>query len=165
MSASKTAWYRQAWPWFLIALPATAVVAGFATLWFAVTSNDGLVVDDYYKQGLAIQKTMARGGEAARLGLEADISISAEQVTVRLTSTQAAVLPDALFLTITHPTRSHMDQHVSLVGRDGNYTARIQPLHTGRWHLLLEDESRAWRLTGTTDLPTETEVRLIPPNH
>ena len=164
MSAKKTAWYRQGWPWFLIALPASAVVAGFATLWFAVTSDDGLVVDDYYKQGLAIQKTMARATEAARLGLEADISISSEQVTVRLHSGQGAALPEALFFTITHPTRSHMDQHVSLVGGNGIYTARIQPLQTGRWHLVLEDESRAWRLTGATDLPTETEVRLIPPD-
>ncbi len=165
MTASKTVWYRQAWPWFLIALPATAVVAGFITLWFAVTSNDGLVVDDYYKQGLAIQKTMARGVEAARLGLEADVAISAEQVSVRLNSRQGAALPEALFVSITHPTRSHMDQHVALVGSNGVYTARIQPLQTGRWHLVLEDESRAWRMTGTIHLPTETQVRLIPPDN
>ncbi|MBK6357531.1 MAG: FixH family protein [Betaproteobacteria bacterium] len=40
----------------LIAGPATVVVAGFITLWMAVVSDDGLVTDDYYKQGLAVIK-------------------------------------------------------------------------------------------------------------
>lgn len=39
-------WYRQFWPWFIIALPASAVVAGFITLWLAVSNPDHLVVDD-----------------------------------------------------------------------------------------------------------------------
>jgi len=166
MSVRKAAvpWYRQGWPWFLMALPATAVVAGIATAIIAIKSNDGLVVGDYYKQGLAIQQTMARGEEAARLGLEADVTLSAEQVRVRLTSSKGATIPEALFLTITHPTRDHMDQSISLVGASGEYTAQIQPLQTGRWHLLLEDESRAWRMTGTIHLPTETNVRLLPPD-
>ena len=58
-------WYRQAWPWFLIAFPAIAVIAGAVTLWLAVSTSDGLVVDDYYKQGLAVQQTMARSQRAA----------------------------------------------------------------------------------------------------
>ncbi len=33
-------WYRQFWPWFLIALPLTSVVASFVTLWIAVTDAD-----------------------------------------------------------------------------------------------------------------------------
>jgi len=39
-------WYRQFWPWFIIALPASAVVAGFVTLWLALSNPDHLVVDD-----------------------------------------------------------------------------------------------------------------------
>ena len=31
-------WYRQFWPWFIIALPATAVVASLATVWIAVVA-------------------------------------------------------------------------------------------------------------------------------
>jgi len=161
---SEAPWYRQGWPWFLMALPMTAVVAGIATAVIAVKSNDGLVVGDYYKQGLAIQQTMARGEEAARLGLVAEITLSAEQATVRLTSSKGEPVPPSVFLTISHPTRDHMDQSISLVGDKGEFTAQIKPLQSGRWHLLLEDESRAWRLTGTIHLPTETTVRLIPPD-
>jgi hypothetical protein len=39
-------WYRQFWPWFIIALPATAVIASFVTLWLALTHPDHLVIDE-----------------------------------------------------------------------------------------------------------------------
>lgn len=39
-------WYKQFWPWFIIALPTAAVVAGFFTLWLAISNPDYLVVDD-----------------------------------------------------------------------------------------------------------------------
>ena len=39
-------WYKQFWPWFIIALPASAVVASFITLWIAISNPDPLVVDD-----------------------------------------------------------------------------------------------------------------------
>lgn len=44
-------WYRQFWPWFIIALPASAVVAGFYTLYLAISQPVQLVVtDDEYRQ-------------------------------------------------------------------------------------------------------------------
>ena len=39
-------WYRQFWPWFIIALPASVVIASFVTLWLAVTHPDHLVIDE-----------------------------------------------------------------------------------------------------------------------
>lgn len=39
-------WYRQFWPWFIIALPAAAVIASFITLWLAISHPVHLVVDD-----------------------------------------------------------------------------------------------------------------------
>lgn len=39
-------WYRQFWPWFIIALPASAVIASFFTLWLAVSNPDTLVISD-----------------------------------------------------------------------------------------------------------------------
>ena len=50
-SAHELPWYRQFWPWFIIALPAAAVIASFITLWLAVSHPDQLVVsDDQYQQ-------------------------------------------------------------------------------------------------------------------
>ena len=57
MSATQTRrdslpWYKERWTWLLMLMPATAIVAGFITLWLAITSFDGLVADDYYKQAI-----------------------------------------------------------------------------------------------------------------
>jgi hypothetical protein len=44
-------WYRQFWPWFIIALPASAVIGSFVSLWLAVSNPDQLVVtEDEYLQ-------------------------------------------------------------------------------------------------------------------
>lgn len=51
-------WYRQPWPWFLIALPAIAVVGCIATMILAIRTNDA-VVADYYQRGLDINKELA----------------------------------------------------------------------------------------------------------
>ncbi|MBN1379913.1 MAG: FixH family protein [Gammaproteobacteria bacterium] len=37
------AWYRQFWPWFLIALPTAAVLAGILTLFIAAKNPDLLI--------------------------------------------------------------------------------------------------------------------------
>jgi hypothetical protein len=39
-------WYKQFWPWFIIALPASAVIASFITLYLAVSRPDHIVIDD-----------------------------------------------------------------------------------------------------------------------
>ena len=45
-------WYRQFWPWFIIALPASVVVASFITLWLAISNPDHLIIDDNEYQRL-----------------------------------------------------------------------------------------------------------------
>ena len=155
-------WYRQSWPWFLIALPATAVIAGMITLWLAVSTNDGLVVDDYYKQGLAIQQTMARSRRAADMGLRAQLRIQANAFEVHLTSTVAANIPDQVRITFSHPTRSGLDQSMILEGTQGRFAGSHGDLIAGRWDIQIEDELHTWRLTGAANLPMETEVLIEP---
>ena len=44
-------WYKQFWPWFIIALPASAVIASFISLWLAISNPDHLIVtEDEYQQ-------------------------------------------------------------------------------------------------------------------
>ena len=40
-------WYREPWPWIVIAGPAAVAVAGAITIWLAVNNADDLVIDDY----------------------------------------------------------------------------------------------------------------------
>ena len=144
-------WFREFWPWFLMAFPATAVVAGFITLWLAIESADGMVADDYYKQGLAINRTLAREQMAEQLGLTALAHIEAGQVDVNL-SGKFVAQPPRLTLRITHPTRAGLDQTITLThDQRGHYLGHIQLLTQGHWKMLLEDEGKTWRLRGHMD--------------
>ena len=67
---STVPWYREPWPWLLMLGPAGAIIAGAFTVWLAVVHEDGLVADDYYKQGLAINKVIRRQSQAVQLGLQ-----------------------------------------------------------------------------------------------
>ena len=155
-------WYRQGWPWFLIAFPATAVVAGIATLVIAIQTFDGMVVDDYYKQGQAIDQEVNRTRNAAALGLLASVELRAESVVVVLQGNSGVALPQGVLLTIVHPTRGGEDQLIALGGSNGRYEGHVAPLGVANWALQLEDEARTWRLNGSASLPTETQVRLQP---
>jgi len=159
---SSRPWYRHGWPWFLIAIPALTVVAGVVTAWLAVSTSDGLVVDDYYKQGLAIQQTMARSQRAADLGLQAQLHLGADDLVLHLTGRSAEAVPDRLRITFSHPTRAGLDQSLIIEGHEGRYAASHGALASGRWDIQIEDEPRTWRLNGAATLPAETEIRIVP---
>lgn len=158
-----TPWYRQGWPWFLITFPAIAVVAGIATFVIAVKTFDGMVVDDYYKEGRAIVQTMGRAEHARDLGLKADLKVRSESIRIELSASNAADIPERIRLTIAHPTRGGQDQEL-IVARSGDrvYESAIAPLSTGRWLFLIEDESRSWRMNGAASLPAEMDLTIDP---
>jgi len=43
-------WYKEPWPWILIALPLITIIASFITLYLAISRPDYLVVDDQEMQ-------------------------------------------------------------------------------------------------------------------
>lgn len=146
-------WYREPWPWFLISLPAAAVVGGIATVWIAATHADGLVVGDYYKAGLAINQVLARDGEARRLGLGATLQAEDGSLGLKLDGRLAAY-PERLTLVLAHPTRPGMDQTLTLFHSEaGRYHTAAPALPAGKWHAQLSDGLSAWRLSGVLYSP------------
>lgn len=53
-------WWRYPLVWMVVAGPAAVVVAGFFTLWLAISTPDPLVAGDYYRRGMEINQTQAR---------------------------------------------------------------------------------------------------------
>ncbi|KRC12920.1 FixH family protein [Acidovorax sp. Root217] len=51
-------WWKFGHVWLVISGPAIVVVAGFATLWIAIARPDPVVAEDYYQQGIEINKTL-----------------------------------------------------------------------------------------------------------
>ena len=161
-------WYRHRWPWLLMLGPFVVVVAAAITLWLAVRSNDGLVADDYYKQGLAINQVTSRDRRAAVLEMRADLSLDASRQLVRvvLNAGKLSEMPGALLLRLSHPTRDGLDRQFRLL-RDssGGYSAGGGGHLAGRWYVSLEDEARAWRLSATWDPAHQSIQALIPLSH
>ena len=142
--SSQTPWYRHRWPWLLMLGPGAVVVAGAFTLWLAFASADGLVADDYYKQGLAVNRVLAKEEEARRLGVSAEVRIGGGEIAVRV----AGQHPQALFVRLAHATRAGLDVRLRLApAADGVYRAELAPLAAGHWQVVIEDPRGSWRIT------------------
>jgi hypothetical protein len=155
-------WYREPWPWFLIAGPAIVVVAAISTAVIAVKTDDGLVADDYYKRGLAINKAIARDERARALGLSATMRLNDARDRVRVLVRSGALPAEALRLTMSHATRAGLDQVVALrMSAPGVYEGTVRIPAEGTWSVRLEDERSTWRLSGRWR--TTTAVAALEP--
>lgn len=143
-----TPWYREPWPWLLMAGPAAVLVAGGFTIWIAFSTSDGLVAQDYYKQGLAVNKVLAKEERAAHLGLKAGVTLAGDRH--RVVVTLAGAEPPELGVFFAHATRSGHDLALRLVRvAPGRYEAAVPAdLPPGRWNVKVEAPGGDWRLAG-----------------
>jgi len=162
VSATVRPWYRQLWPWLLISLPLSAVIAGLATWYIAWRSNDGLVADDYYKQGMEINRSLASREIAIQLGLSAAMSAPAGQFSLMMSAEREITFPQRLRLKVLSPVRAGDDREIELMKVGETYQASDELPLDGRWNLLLEDEARTWKLLATAVFPLTQPVVLKP---
>lgn len=154
-------WYREPWPWILMSGPLTVVVAGLVTAWIAVVNNDPLVVDNYYKEGLAINRVLDRERAAARGGYRAELMVSQDGARVRVHLIGSP--PEGLRLSLMHPTRAELDRSVELRAlQAGWYEGEVGLAAAARWRVVLEDTQGVWRLTGEWRV-RENEVLVLMP--
>lgn len=141
----KTPWHREPLVWLVIAFPLAAVIGGIATLMLAIRSWDGLVVDDYYKKGLEINKVLARDDAAVTAGFAAQVLVDPDRVTVKLASTRGTPLPSGLKVSFIHATRAGLDRTLDLpLDGDDHYSAPMGALPPGHWHVHIETPE--WRI-------------------
>ncbi len=156
-------WYRTPIVWMVVGLPAIAVVAGFITLYLAVSTRDGLVVDDYYEQGKAINRELARDHAATKLGLGAALAIAPaiNAVELDLHAGSGFEAPPALRLAFMHATRDGNDRVLTATrGTARHYTAPLPEFVPGRYRVQVE--TPGWRLVGSLHVPGETRIALTP---
>lgn len=152
-------WYREPWPWLLMLGPFVVVIAGIYTAWLAISTADGLVTEDYYKQSLSVNKTIASSDRATRLGLSVAIRVTEEGFAVRLHAADPGfVAPPKLVVTLSHPTRAGMDQSQELKLEGTAYTGKLRLPRSGHWLVIVEDEPKSWRLMGNVVLPVSGET-------
>ena len=149
-------WFRQKWPWLLMAAPAASIVGGVVMWSLAVATDDGLVATDYYKRGLAINRRLAHA-PAPRVPLHATLRI-AEGLAVA--SIEAVDVPAVRTVRLTVEQPAVSSKRIVLLERDasGNYVGALESPITGRWIATLESDS--WWLPTTTGQGSMTEVRF-----
>ena len=153
-------WYRDRWPWLLMAGPIIVVVAGFATAWLAWSTDDGVVADDYYKRGLVINRELERTGRGEMLRLSAVLALAPDgAVRLELSGADGMAVPPTVRARFANATRAGLDRTATLSRMpDGTYSGRIVPLPPGRW--LVAVETDAWRLPAVEVGGGVDEVRL-----
>lgn len=152
-------WYKQFWPWLLIAIPVFTAVKSIHTIVIMQKNKPDLVVDDYYTEGKSINLQLAKYREAELRNLDAHILIAANRAVVRFTENKT--LEDSIHLDFYHPTIAEQDFAVD-AGRSGEllYVATLPLTPTGRWRLVVSDKSGEWKLRATFTLPEYNEIKL-----
>jgi hypothetical protein len=136
--------------------PFAVVIASLASAWIAAATDDGVVAEDYYKQGLLINRRLAAidaehiHDPAATIGFRAD-----GEVRVHL---EAGSPPNRLRLTLERP-GAHDSRTIALsMAPDGDWTGRIDVETPGRWIVKLQSDR--WALPVTTIAGIPSEIRL-----
>ena len=157
-------WYRHRLVWLVIAIPAASVVAGIYLIYLATNTDHSMVVDDYYKQGMAINQSLQRDQAAADLGLSAQLEVSetGDMVTLSLNKGTLVDYPDRLSLHLQHATHADNDQLLNLVrAPDNQYIGYLkQKIREGVWHITLSQQD--WRLVDRVRWQTGLAVNLVP---
>lgn len=148
--------------WMLIAIPLASVIMGAVMITLAFNNNDGLVVDDYYKQGLEINRTLERDFRASELELAAEIEFQPtdNRVSLSLSGAPGFEAPAEISLGFYHATRKGEDKVLSL-RRDttGVYSAPMPALSDGRWYV--SAETGEWRLTRAVYFPVDKGFTIV----
>ncbi len=160
-------WYRQFWPWFVIALPATAVIASVVTLVIALDHADAPVSQDWYRRGQHINDELALDQAALDKHVSALLAVARDgSISLELDAPDSA-RPAELEIEFHHPVDAARDRQVRLRGDgrgrfegkipgvEGQAGVRTPVVLDGRWDVSLQPVAADWRLQARVSLPTE----------
>lgn len=154
-------WYQIPIVWLVIGIPLFSIVFTLSIVWISVKTFDGVVVDDYYKKGLEINRDLARDRYADEGNLKASVRLDGEQLLIEMSGDAAEVWPELLELGFYHPTVSNRDVVVKLEHKgSGTYFAPAPALRYGKWNVVTGTEK--WRLEGNLFHPDKDGFILKP---
>ncbi len=148
-------WYRQFWPWFIIGLLASSVIAGLTTVWISLQTTDSLVVNSGDDLQMVAERRISAERLASELGLAAllDIDLDSGAISVAMQSGVLDDVPRQLELEFAHPAFADRDQvlplHLALPDAQGNpvWSGHFVNVPDGRWYVTLSS-GEDWRVAG-----------------
>ena len=153
--AAGVAWYREPWPWIIIAGPLAVVIACMATTVIAVRSDDGMVAENYYKRGLLVNQQLPKGGlVTAHLGALLALAPDGE---LKVHPEAGDPQGDFLRVTLSHPGSGTRETLSLRRNADGDFVGMLAQSRAGRW--IVAVESTDWPLP-TTFIERGRDVRV-----
>ena len=70
-SSAPQPWWRFGYVWLVLSGPAIVVVAGFVTLYLAMSGADPVIDKNYYQKGIEINRTLADKPESLAPAMQA----------------------------------------------------------------------------------------------
>ncbi|MEH6451780.1 MAG: FixH family protein [Psychromonas sp.] len=157
MKNNNKAWFKQFWPWFLIILPLTAVIAATNLLFTAMDNKPEMVVDEYYAKGKAINEDLTLIKNAKNNNISAVVTQNENDLIISVTG-----IPDqtAISFSLFHSTLAARDM-TQMLTADGNgdYHFKTDNTLDGKWSLRIESFDKSWRLQEVAIFPT-TSIKL-----
>lgn len=161
-------WYKQFWPWFLITVPLVSMILGVVIVYLALTSENSMVTDDYYKEGKAINVSLQKSRMAKQLNLVAGLRIENGAIQVKFKQSLPPD-PSAIKLDFFHATMEDKDFFVMLT-RDakGDYRGVLPQSSDGvqspfgKWRITLTPFDESWKIRNEASFPVAGEITLEP---
>jgi hypothetical protein len=137
--------------------PFIVVVASLASAWIAAASDDGVVAEDYYKQGLLINRRLATIDREQLREPAATISFGRDG-TVRVHLEQGSAPPSRLWLSLARPGQRVASEIPLTLESDGDWIGTDSGAGSGR--LIVKLASDRWQLPVTTIAGRPAEIHL-----
>lgn len=141
-------WYKQFWPWLVIAIPFSSVLFGIFQLTVVYLHPDDVVDDNYYEDGMIINQTLDEDKAARRLGVTATLTTFTPS---RMALLVHGTTDTRLTLKFSHITDARKDRKLTLYREAGNIYATDKDIpleleHPGVWYAELDGQNGDWRL-------------------
>jgi hypothetical protein len=163
--AAAIRWYQEPWNCLVLGGPLLVVCASLFTAFLAYKGADKVVAEDYYRQGLAINKDIDRDRTASARNISADMRFDAATATVALRLQGAGKMPAALSLSLAdrsgHAESENMRRIELTQGADGMYRGALpNAVHYERGVVYVKIEAPDWRLTQEWHDPSNTALQI-----
>jgi hypothetical protein len=142
--------------------PVFVICGGSFAGYLAISRPDAMVVDDYYKQGKAINQDLRRDRVASSMRLTFKAHYDPVNGTLSGAIDSAGVpLAAPLHVYLAHPTQPAKDlKLLVLADAAGRFSVPMPALESTHWQVVVEGARREWRLAHSWNWPQQATLEI-----
>ena len=166
MKTDSKPWYKQFWPWFIIAIPSSSVVMGVILITLAMDGKDSLVRKNWYKDGMAINQRLEKQHKARELGINAFITLQKDNgsLLIDVNNISKTQQPE-LLVDLMHPTLQEKDRALKLyLAPNQQYYTKLDSIPSGLFYVLIRTPDAPWELEGKINFSNPLSNQALTPN-